>query len=547
MSALIYYVKNNQKNMVKLLQATSQTDKTVEIINAIGNSWPLVLIIILTIVFFTYRKSIGVFISKFTKVSGKTSMLEVSLERESENKPIDSKPQEEKLSIELKQDFVEVTETTKGEINFYEIYEKLSEGKISEANTNFNIMQVNETNPSIKEKNSITFLYYKQLYSGINTLVELESKIEETKNGELKLLVYKYLGNCYLRAKDYVTAIERYTSAYHLSHDESEQTEINIKISICMNEQGNQQEAINFLNSTIAKTKNHINISELYHTISTFYDSSTNWLEKCLILELAVSYNPNNTQYLFDCAYNFSDNKANSSLSFLSLLHYKELIHYKTNSREGLNNLGVAYNNFRLNNKAVNMYQKAANMKETLAISNLANKYISQGLFEDAKALLEPIKTVKDVHQNVWDSLKAIKEEEEREEKEEKRIITEAKTVQLFLREFAQIYFSSDLNIEIAIGISNEWKVKNEQIEVVNSENQEYVTVSWADQGDRYKVNLKLKNNKAFIGEAECIRKEFTYHTSKLSMFGLSIDNSLKLLFLDKDINDKSYIFTFLK
>lgn len=41
-----------------LLQVTPSTDRTVEIIKAIGSSWPLILIIIATIVFFIYRKRI---------------------------------------------------------------------------------------------------------------------------------------------------------------------------------------------------------------------------------------------------------------------------------------------------------------------------------------------------------------------------------------------------------------------------------------------------------------------------------------------------------
>lgn len=522
--------------MFTILQALASSDKTVEIIKAIGSVWPLLVVIVFTTIFVIYRKQLGLYLSKFNKVSGKTPLVEVNFEKQTEDQYVKNQIFEEKVVKEISKEGIQNNElTVEPEISFHDIYLKLCEGKISEANNQFLVIQTKETNPIIKEENHITFLYYKQMYSNTNTLLELQEKVDNTTNNAVKNLGNRFLADCYFNSKDYELALKKYFEAYAISQDESERTQIILDVSNCYRDMGKNEKAIDYLKGSIKKTSNKINIAKIYFRLSSFYDISSNWVEKCLALELAVNNNPNNQSYLFEAAFNCSntDGENNQSLLPLSVLHYTDLVRYNGDSSAGFNNLGVAFDSFKLKNKAIEMYRKAHELKETLASSNIANKYLAEGFFQEAKILLNTAKLEDDVHQNVWDSLKKIADEEEREEKEEKRILSEAKLTQMFLRDFATIFFSDDLNI--STDYSGVWKFNNEIVEMTPQTNPEIVVLSWTDNGDRYKANLKLKNTLAFIEEGECIRNGYSYHSTKLMSLGMLSDNSIKIILLDKE------------
>ena len=66
-----------------LLDETASPNKTVEIIKAIGGTWPFLLTIFGIIFLIIYRKEIGAFLSKFSKISTKSIAGELSLEHTS--------------------------------------------------------------------------------------------------------------------------------------------------------------------------------------------------------------------------------------------------------------------------------------------------------------------------------------------------------------------------------------------------------------------------------------------------------------------------------
>ena len=54
-----------------------------------------------------------------------------------------------------------------------------------------------------------------------------------------------------------------------------------------------------------------------------------------------------------------------------------------------LNNLGVQYETLKMPGKCVESYYKSADHKETLAMANLAQKYLDQGFVNNAKELID--------------------------------------------------------------------------------------------------------------------------------------------------------------
>src|SRR5688572_3757693 len=114
--------------MFRLLQ-TTPSNKTVEIIKAIGSTWPFLLVVVLIIFLITYHKKIANRLSKFDKISGKIPLGEITLE----------KIEESVISVETvtnadhadpeNENSEEETKPTSEEANFLSIYLKLKDGK----------------------------------------------------------------------------------------------------------------------------------------------------------------------------------------------------------------------------------------------------------------------------------------------------------------------------------------------------------------------------------------------------------------------------------
>jgi hypothetical protein len=96
--------------------------------------------------------------------------------------------------------------------------------------------------------------------------------------------------------------------------------------------------------------------------------------------EASLHGDSSNTSLRFDLAYHYSE----SEYKKLALLHYKK---YSDTIEEagGLNNLGVQYSVLGMQVKAVASYLSSARYKNTLAMANLAQKYLDVGFAERAR------------------------------------------------------------------------------------------------------------------------------------------------------------------
>src|SRR3546814_18822125 len=65
------------------------------------------------------------------------------------------------------------------------------------------------------------------------------------------------------------------------------------------------------------------------------------------------------------------------------------------------NNLGVAYENQKLPIKAIYSYKESKKLGNTLAMSNLAYRFLHAGFLDEAKSVCEEAAKVPDHHQNV--------------------------------------------------------------------------------------------------------------------------------------------------
>ena len=135
--------------------------------------------------------------------------------------------------------------------------------------------------------------------------------------------------------------------------------------------------------------------------------------------EGSLNIDPTNTDLRFDLAYRYSKKGENE----MSLLHYKKLIN-ATKSPMGLNNLGVQYNILEFPAKSMDSYFESAKNKNTLAMANIAGRYLNEGFTEDAKREIKKAYELSgegiEVHGNIGIAKNRIEEILEKEKKKEK-------------------------------------------------------------------------------------------------------------------------------
>jgi tetratricopeptide (TPR) repeat protein len=135
-------------------------------------------------------------------------------------------------------------------------------------------------------------------------------------------------------------------------------------------------------------------------------------LERLLELEPADSANR------FTLAYHYDEKLGANALS---LYHYL-LIPHEERHTSTWNNLGVVQDKLELSAKAVTSYQKAADLGETLAMSNLAYKYLREGFLAEAKAQCDRALATDEPHKNVNAALGQIHDAQESEADKEATI-----------------------------------------------------------------------------------------------------------------------------
>jgi tetratricopeptide (TPR) repeat protein len=123
------------------------------------------------------------------------------------------------------------------------------------------------------------------------------------------------------------------------------------------------------------------------------------------IAEAGVSFAPEDHAARFELARRYSENDQNE----LSMLHY-EAIPWSERGGMAWNNLGVSYARLQMSGMAITAYEKAAEMEETIAQGNLAQKLLSAGFFDDARKRTEATISIEGHHESLIGVLARISE-----------------------------------------------------------------------------------------------------------------------------------------
>jgi tetratricopeptide (TPR) repeat protein len=298
--------------------------------------------------------------------------------------------------------------------------------------------------------------------NAFNELVELantnKDKPEVVKQLALKLEQMEE----YEKAKDKYLEI---TKIYDIKkeNDKAKIIDCYIEAYKCLASQGKSDKAIyalsrllledNFKNQKAQLLKGLAEISKDNKDIDKFFI----YAEGCLDID------PTYTTLRFALAYNYADKGQHK----LSLLHYHKLTD-TFKEPAVFNNLGVQYRTFDIIGKSISSFNQAANLNETLAMANLAEKYLQQGFFEDARKMIKRANDLSkddiEVSGNIGYAKNKLDVKVNEENEKEKEILIEAEKEREFRVKYAEA-FLCDKTVQL-VQLTGIWETPQGDIEI---------------------------------------------------------------------------------
>lgn len=151
-------------------------------------------------------------------------------------------------------------------------------------------------------------------------------------------------------------------------------------------------------------------------------------LSECLLQHI-----PDDVDSRFSLAYGYSQ----AALEDIALLHYLR-IHQRDRNGATWNNLGVQLEHFNLEASAVDAYHKAEELGETLAMSNLAYKFIKLGFLHEASEICNKALLLENCDKRVNQAITRVKELPDEESKKQEDVTKNALALSEFFIEFGR-------------------------------------------------------------------------------------------------------------
>lgn len=244
----------------------------------------------------------------------------------------------------------------------------------------------------------------------------------------------EYLARGFARYQDYANAASTFEAAARETTDGSEVLRLMGRAAVAYA----RAEMPTAASATVSQMKTRVEASgngelQLLKVLRELAEIAKEDEATVAVMERIVEIDPSDTDTRFSLAYKHADFGNDD----LALFHYLR-IPYQERSAGAWNNLGVAFDRFSLPAKSVDAYRKAEEMGETLAMSNLAQKFISAGFLPEAKKQCESALAIQDYHKNIGHALARLTELPDEETKKESELLDKAKPKSNFYRLFGR-------------------------------------------------------------------------------------------------------------
>ncbi len=401
--------------------------------------WPIVLVTSIIIFRNALSQLLKRIISFDFSFGGAKGRLKAVASEQKEGQPEKISALEEKIETkEIKSEEKQI-EAKEKESWFSAMHEAFSKNEFQQATSIFEAYIKGETDNDKKIQNEAIYLYFLYSKAGdTSAIARLQRLIEKSTNDNQKSHPLFWLSLCYKHSKNYIEAEKLWSSAIAEARDESEKTDFIRNLAYCYKYNNKADCAIGLLEKRITDVKTDKERTLIYKAISDIEKERGNELVAALALEKVIERNPDDKDVLFDAAYS----QANAELLFLAINNYDTLIRLDPENSTALNNLGVAAAKINLEIKATEMYKRSVEKGNTLAMANLAQRYLNIGLVEEADCLIKKALKDDEPHENVPHVLSKIKEKQDGEKKEWNNVLTIATNFRNFMRSYTSAYFN---------------------------------------------------------------------------------------------------------
>jgi tetratricopeptide (TPR) repeat protein len=263
-------------------------------------------------------------------------------------------------------------------------------------------------------------VYYRFKFKKDMSMVNIENKVKEYPNN---YYAHKYLAIVYDSFDESKKAGYSYVNASQFADD------IVIKFKSLYNaaimfakdkDVINARSTVEDAKTFIEKVDNaEVSILDAMARIADIEDNTKDYLA---FNEKILDLRPDDFDRRFSLAYKYSENNQDD----LALFHYK--IHAEQNPSSTVwNNIGVAESSLKLHSKAVEAYRNSEKMGGTLAMSNIAHKYIGEGFLDEADEICQRATNIPGYDKQIGTAISSIKEMRQNDEKNEQEILGKAR------------------------------------------------------------------------------------------------------------------------
>jgi tetratricopeptide (TPR) repeat protein len=410
------------------------------VVEAARGLWPILLFVFLILFIVLFRPQVAALLGRLEgpRIRRGETEAQIAL-RESSIVIVEESevPPPEKLSPP-EEEALREAKTSPDEAAFIEMMGAYEEGKVEEGEAAYRRLQVATADPPEQVANEAwrDFLRYgrAQDAKALNRLRVLVN--DHPDNATAASL----LGHVLKQAGDYESAAASFQDAARVVDDARARASHLGSAALALFEGGREYDGFELLYTAISQEDDPLALSGLHRGLAELFDRGGETELQVVALERATELAPNDASLHFSVAWALS---RVDTRSHLALLHYADALRFKVDHAAALNNLGVQYDRFLLPGKAVDAYSKAAAMGLTVAMGNLASKYLSEGFVDDAASLLTEAMKTGTPHERVVTVFERLKETERDEEKKQEDLLEHGRRVQTFIRRMAERAFSA--------------------------------------------------------------------------------------------------------
>lgn len=253
--------------------------------------------------------------------------------------------------------------------------------------------------------------------------------------------VIDYVARVYLQYEEHNRAATYFEKSASVAKAKAAKLSELSKASIAYAMSGNKGKAVSLLNECIAIAREEENLSiTLLEMLSDLSGELNNLDEYIIFTEALLERAPEDHARRYSLAYKYGEDNQDGGAIF----HYKML---STRNPSGAvwNNLGVAFSSQKLSGLAISAYREAEKINETLAMSNIAHKYIDAGFLDEATEITNRAISIENYDQNVGTAIASIRDTRKSESESLAKLIAAHSKKRHFFIDYSAKYLEENV------------------------------------------------------------------------------------------------------